>query len=148
MTLEDSKVRDVVELKIPSAPEYIRLARLTVAGIGAQLKLSFDEIEDLKIAVAEACTNALLYGCSNRRDEEIIVRYTIGDSKLIISVTDNGEGFDCREVALPDPQALVPGGLGLFLIRALVDEVDILGCPDRGTEVKMIKYLAEGKINA
>jgi serine/threonine-protein kinase RsbW len=148
MALEQSKVRDVVELKIPSAPEYIRLARLTMAGIGTQLKLSFDEIEDLKIAVAEACTNALLHGSPNQREEEILIRYTIEDNQLIISVTDNGTGFDCTEITVPNPKELIPGGLGIFLIRALVDEVDILGCPERGTEVKMVKYLPEGCCNA
>jgi serine/threonine-protein kinase RsbW len=147
MALEGSKVRDVIELKIPSAPEYIRLARLTLAGIGSQLQLSFDEIEDLKIAVAEACTNALLYGSQNNRQEEIIIRYLIEDNKLTISVLDNGSGFDCSEIAVPNPEDLTPGGLGLFLIKALVDEVNILGCPERGTEVTMVKYLSEGRVN-
>ncbi|MHB8146557.1 MAG: ATP-binding protein, partial [Vulcanimicrobiaceae bacterium] len=57
--LPDESYANVVELRIPSRAEWVALARLTVATVASRLHFSIDEIEDIKLSVAEACTNAI-----------------------------------------------------------------------------------------
>lgn len=135
----------VVELRIPNKPEYVSVARLTLSGIASRMNFSYDEVEDLKIAIAEACTNAIqhAYGKDKGIDEEVIIRYLINPRKLIIEVQDKGRGFDPGVIEKGPPGLDAEGGLGIFLIKALVDEVKFKVNKEGGTQVQMIKYRKE-----
>jgi len=142
MSLEEFQV---VELRIPNKPEYVSVARLTLSGIASRMNFSYDEVEDLKIAIAEACTNAIqhAYGEDKGIEEEVIIRYLINPQKLIIEVQDKGRGFDPDIIGKGPPGLDTEGGLGIFLIKALVDEVKFKVNKEGGTQVQMIKYRKE-----
>lgn len=132
-----------VELEIPARPEFIALARLVVSAFAAGVGVLSDErIADLKIAVSEACTNAVEAHGSLATDERVVIRCTAGDGWVAVTIEDRGGGFDPASLA-PHPPATDPErlqherGLGIPLIRSLVDEVAFESSPE-GTTVRIV----------
>jgi serine/threonine-protein kinase RsbW len=128
----------VVELRIPSRAEWVGVARLAVAGIASRLQFSIDDIEDLKLAVAEACTNCIQHATGS---DTIIIACRILPDRLTISVTDHGRGTSPEALTPKRPGDQQVGGLGVFLIRSLMDEVEYEVDPQAGTCLRMTKYL-------
>jgi len=127
---------DIVELRIPCKAEWVAVARLAIAAIANRMHFTIEEVEDIKLAVAEACTNAIQHAIGA---DYITIRSESGPSELRIHVSDNGKGTRPEQLtarSLEEPQA---GGLGVFLIRSLMDEVDYDVRPDRGTDLVMVK---------
>ncbi len=129
-----------VDLRIPSLPEFVAVARMTVAAIASRMDFSYDAVDDIKVAVGEACTNAIEHAAGEGRLEgDIEIRCHLAPDALAIEVVDKGQGFD------PDiqqePDLLSGGGLGLILIRALMDEVQLASLAGEGTQVRMVKRL-------
>ena len=65
--------KDSIEIRFPSRSEYVGVVRLAVSGIAQRCNFTMDEIEDLKIAVTEACSNAVIHGY-NGKVGDIVVR--------------------------------------------------------------------------
>lgn len=131
---------DVVELRIPSKAEWVGVARLAIAGIASRLKFSIEDIEDLKLAVAEACTNCIQHAHDN---EEVRIACEVHPTKITVLVEDHGKGFDGHDVAprtLGEPKV---GGLGVFLIRSLMDDVSYEFDPQTGTKLAMTKFIRQ-----
>lgn len=134
-----------IELQIPARAEFVALVRLVVSSLAsARRVLADDRIDDLKLAVSEACTNAIEAHGAASLDDRIVVRCWEGDDRLEVSVEDRGEGFDPQ--ALPehppvtDPDRLnFERGLGIPLIKTLVDEVEF-ETTDAGTSVRLTIY--------
>ena len=135
----------VIELQIPARAEFVALVRLVVSSLAsARRVLADDRIDDLKLAVSEACTNAIEAHGAVAVDERIVVRCQEADDRIEVSVDDRGEGFDPQTLPehppVTDPQRLnFERGLGIPLIRTLVDEVDFQPS-DRGTSVRMTLF--------
>jgi len=129
-----------VDLRIPSLPEFVAVARLTVAAVACRMDFSYDAVDDIKVAVGEACTNAIEHASAeaeNREDIELCC--WVNPDALVIEITDKGKGFDPESQEQPDPFS--EGGLGLLLIKALMDEVELTSLAGQGTKVKMVKRL-------
>ena len=135
----------VIELEIPARPEYVGLACLVVSSLASTRRtLADDSIDDLKLAVSEACTNAIEAHADLDVRERVVVRWSEADDHLQVQVEDRGQGFDPG--ALPehppvtDPDRLnFERGLGIPLIRTLVDEV-IFDPSDMGTCVRLVMF--------
>lgn len=84
---------DIVEMKIPAKPDYVAIARLTLSGIANRMGFSYDDIEDMKIAISEACTNAVQHAYKEEIGE-ITVAFGLYEEYLEIVVADKGESFD------------------------------------------------------
>lgn len=136
-----SNTEERIVLSLPNAPEYVSVARLTLAGIANRMGFNIEDIEDLKVAVAEACTNAILHGCGNCN---YTIEFHILKDKLRIEITDSGKGFDYDKLEDPDLSKPKEGGLGIFIIKTLMDDVKFFhktkGC---GTKIIMCKNLGE-----
>ena len=134
-----------IELQIPARAEFVALVRLVVSSLASARRiLADDRIDDLKLAVSEACTNAIEAHGAASLDDRIVVRCWEGDDRLEVRVEDRGEGFDPQ--ALPehppvtDPDRLnFERGLGIPLIKTLVDEVQF-ETTDTGTSVRLTIY--------
>ena len=139
------KTGQVVELEIPARAEFVALARLLVSAMASSdTLLPDDRIDDLKIAVSEACTNAIEAYAGRDAVERVLVRCHAHHDRLVIDIEDRGEGFD--PAALPDhPPVTDPDrlkferGLGIPLIRALVDEVEF-SSSGGGTAVRIVMW--------
>src|SRR5579875_1830502 len=125
-----------VELRIPARAEWVAVARLAAAAVGSRMRFSVDEIDDLKLAIAEACTN-----CIQRSEgiENIDIRWDASPSALRVTVSGDGRAPKLESVKSPAEDKV--GGLGVFLIRALMDEVDYELEPQRGARLVMTKQV-------
>lgn len=137
----------VVELKIPSELGYERVAREAAATVALRLGFSPERIEELKTAVDEACTNAIQHGSKSDARMKVVVVLSADEDKLDILVKDPGAGdAPPTEVVAPDIQAQVEGrsptgGLGLWLIRQMVDEAYFVEDDQSGgNQFRMIIY--------
>jgi serine/threonine-protein kinase RsbW len=136
----------VVELEIPARPAYLSLVRLIVdAAVGSLAPgLSVARLDDLKIAVTEACSNAIEAQEAIVADGPVVVRCMIDDHQVTVDIVDRGRGFDPDRVetlpAATDPRRLRhESGLGIPLMRTLTDEVAFT--PDAyGTKVSLTIY--------
>jgi len=131
---------EVVEMEIPSAPEYVGIVRHAVEGLARRMAFDNGQIEDLKLAVGEACTNAVKHGCPNGNGHNVVIRCIVLLDGLQIEVTNSV--VSCRLPNVPaKPNLDKEGGLGLFLIHQLVDEVDFVWDTDTA-KVRMLKRCA------
>jgi serine/threonine-protein kinase RsbW len=128
----------IVELKIPAKAEWVAVARLAVAAVASRLHFSVDEIEDIKLAIAEACTNCIQHGSEGDRIE--ITSEVLSD-EVRVSVRDRSTNHKLGSVekAVGFADGRRTEELGVFLIRALMDEVTYRVDAREGTELVMIK---------
>ena len=131
-----------MRLEIPALPAFVGVARTVVAAIATSIPgIDDDRLEDLRIAVSEACTNAVEAHQAVGRDQRVVLRCLVEQEVLQVSVEDSGNGFDPATVP---PRQLVGDvgqlnserGWGLQLIRALVDDVTFEPT-DEGTAVHL-----------
>jgi serine/threonine-protein kinase RsbW len=131
---------DLVELRVPSRPEWVALARLAAATVANRLSFSIEEIEDVKLAVAEACTAVIQH--ENHGEFIQLTCEALSDS-LRVRVHDSGRhekhAFDGQRMNFDEARI---AGLGVFLIRTLMDEVSYDVHPQLGTDLLMVKKLA------
>ncbi|MCM3729826.1 serine/threonine-protein kinase RsbW [Neobacillus bataviensis] len=147
------QVMDYIEMKIPAKPDYVGVIRLTLSGITSRMGYTYEEIEDIKIAVSEACTNAVQHAYGDEEGGEVTLGFGIYEDKLEIMVADSGVSFNfikTRNELGPYTESstveqLSEGGLGLFLIETLMDEVRVLN--HSGVTVFMAKYLSGEREN-
>ncbi len=125
-----------VELAIPAKAEWVAVARLAVAAVASRLRFSVDEIEDVKLAIAEACTTCIQYAQSAAR---IAITCEAEAELLRVSVGVRGTGPRLHAVPESD-DALQTDDLGIFLIRALMDTVEQSDTTD-GRIVVMTKHV-------
>ncbi len=138
---------DYIEMKIPAKPEYVGVIRLTLSGITSRMGYTYEEIEDIKVAVSEACTNAVQHAYRDEEGGEMVVGFGVYRDKLEVMVADYGKSFHfakTKEELGPYTQSstfdqLVEGGLGLYLIETLMDEVHL--SHHNGVTVFMVKYV-------
>ncbi|MBV8170899.1 MAG: ATP-binding protein [Candidatus Eremiobacteraeota bacterium] len=129
---------NVIELRLPSKAEWVGVARLAIAGIASRLDFGIEDIEDLKLAVAEAYTNCIQHAAD---DGEVHIACTIDPDKLVVTVQDDGKGFRGQGTELRQKDEPLERGLGVFLIRTLMDDVSYDVDPRRGTRLTMTKHL-------
>ncbi len=134
---------DEINLTVPSKPEYVGVIRLTLAAIASRIGFDIEKIEDMKVAVAEACTNAITHGCTCSQNSKFNIDFISNGEKLTISVYDNGKGCSPENIKEPDLNQPKEGGLGIFIIKSLMDDVEIQSEDGRGMKIKMIKYLGD-----
>lgn len=143
---EGGQAGGVIELEIPARAEFVALARLVVSALASSDSTLADErIDDLKLAVSEACTNAIEAHDAAGSAERVVLRCRSGSDSFEVFVEDSGHGFDPADLPdhppVTDPDRLkFERGLGIPLIRTLVDEVDFRPT-DRGTSVHLVMRL-------
>ena len=129
-----------VEIRIPCRAEYVGVARLAILGVASRMRFSYDEVEDIRLAVGEACASAIERS-KKRLDpqDRIAIRCSVEEAKLIVEVSDN-DGGATREPRNAE-EVSEEQSLGALLMGLLVDEVETEATPDGGTKIRMIKYV-------
>jgi serine/threonine-protein kinase RsbW len=138
-----------VVLEIPARPAYVTLARQVVAAAAeAEPTFQDERIDDLRLAVSEAATNAIEAHADLSSQERVVIRCDLADDRIEVEVLDHGSGFEPDEVdelpASTGPARLdQEHGLGIPLMRVLVDEAEITST-SRGTTVRLVVFHSPG----
>ncbi|MBV8488996.1 MAG: ATP-binding protein [Candidatus Eremiobacteraeota bacterium] len=135
----EAQMTDLVELRVPCRAEWVALARLAVAAVANRLRFTIEDIEDLKLAVAEACTAVIQH---ENHGETIELTCESSSEALRIRVHDGGRHVRHVQNRSMDLDEARIAGLGVFLIRTLMDEVSYDVHPEMGTDLVMVKRLA------
>jgi len=147
----DGTRRTLAELSVPSEPGNERRAMEEVAGTVEELGLPDRTLERLKTAVAEATMNAMEHGNYYREEAPVLIEVSATAAELSVKITDEGTGPAAFDPQAPDLEAKLDGaqtprGWGLFLIKSMVDEMNVTG-DERHHTVELILHLngrAEG----
>jgi len=112
---------DTVDLTIPPKAEYLSVARLAAAAVAARQAFTYDEIEDLKIAVSEACS--VLITSRGRARHPITMHFIPEKGALAVWIETAGSEFDLNTLTSARRKTADERALGIFLMQCLVDEV-------------------------
>lgn len=136
-----------IVISLPATAEYVDIVRLNLYGVASKMGFSYEEIEDMKVAVSEACNNSVLYAYKQAPGTMEITFDVLADA-LSITVKDQGESFepwgtDGGRVTLHEKElSEAPiGGLGFYLMQALMDDVSVESQTGQGTKVMMVRRL-------
>ena len=144
---------DFIEMKVPAKADYVGVVRLSISGIANRMGFSYEDIEDLKVAISEAITNAVTHAYDDKDQGEVTVGFGVYEDRLEVMVADHGGSFNLDEIKdgigpyknTESVEDLREGGFGLFLIDALMDEVQINN--NYGVIVIMTKFLNETEVD-
>lgn len=129
-------------------------ARMAVAAFLMDMNPTLDELQDVKTAVSEAVTNAIIHGYASQQNGEEIIQEdrlvemscTREDQKLIVSITDHGVGIaDVEEAKQPfftTKPDMERSGMGFSFMETFMDQVEVFSQVGEGTRVTMTKYIA------
>jgi len=137
-----------IELHISSNPEYLQVVRLAVRQVGRVVGFDEKARDLIVLAVEEALTNVIRHSYGGPCDEQIVIKLNRIDSDpaggggaLEISVRDFGRKVDPETIKGRDLDQVRPGGLGVHLIKSVMDEVEYCSAPGQGMLLQMKKYL-------
>jgi len=129
-------------IEVPLDVNRLSLVRDQVSNLVAPLGFSDGAIFDIKVALGEALANALRHGRPEHGDTRVTLGVDAYTDRLVLTVTDNGRGFDGAASSADDVYA--PGGRGIMFMHALMDRVDFVRAEEGGTTVKMVKHRPSG----
>ncbi|MDZ7372929.1 MAG: ATP-binding protein [candidate division KSB1 bacterium] len=131
-------------LRIPSRTENLEIIREFVSRIARNAGFSEEDVGKIQLAVDEACTNVVKHAYDGDPRKPIDVAVRLDYDRLTIVVTDEGKGFDPKAVEISDISEYLAelrvGGLGIYLMRSLMDEVEYSIQPGVRNQVRMVKY--------
>jgi serine/threonine-protein kinase RsbW len=130
-----------IEVVLETLIESIALAEEMGVRVAAAAGFGEDDQYKIGLAVHECVMNAFQYGNQERRERKIHLTFVLHEEKLVIHVLDQGAGFRLKDVPDPrnDENVLSDSGLGVLLMRAFMDEVDVVSSAAGGAEVVMAK---------
>lgn len=134
------------ELKVKSSTDNLERIREFIKSVSAQSGFSDDVIDKIALAVDEACTNIIKHAYKNSPNGDIVINATLLENKLTVSITDFGLDFNPEAVPVPDIKKYYQqhkvGGLGIYLMKKLMDEVKYNPSVDNKNQVVLVKYLS------
>ena len=138
-------IENTFTLDVPSTTQNLALIREFVNRVAAQAGLNEMEAGQLELAVDEACANVIEHAYGDDTTKQVMVRAIFDEDTLRIHVIDTGKGFDPTQVPEQELKDLIAkrrtGGLGMRLIKTLMDEVHYDIEPGKRNELRMVKKL-------
>jgi serine/threonine-protein kinase RsbW len=137
-------VDDFVRLDIPAKAEYVVLGRLALSSLLRQRSaFSEDAVADLKLALTEACSNSVRHAYDHDSGK-VHLSFSVKPDRVVLEIRDEGAGFheddadcpECKAYTLPGGES---GGMGISIIRAVVDEFDLQRPSEGGTVLVLTK---------
>lgn len=133
-----------MEVSFLSVPENEAFARVVIAAFAVQLSPTVAEIADVKTAVSEAVTNAIVHGYEGTRGM-VTMRAIIDGSAIAIEIIDRGKGIPNVKQAMEPFFTTHPeqerSGMGFAVMQTFMDEVDVQSTPGSGTSVRLRKRI-------
>lgn len=143
-------MKDTNEMKLifDSRSSNESFARVTVAAFMTSLNPTVEEVSDVKTAVSEAVTNAIIHGYENEINS-ICIRCRTKEQTLYLEIEDTGKGIENVEQAMEPLFTTKPemdrSGMGFSFMEAFMDHLEVISTPGKGTVVKMEKTIGKGR---
>ena len=141
-------MKNEMTLAFDSISENEAFARVAVAAFVTQLNPTLEEVADIKTAVSEAVTNAIIHGYDNEVDK-IRIHCKTRENVLYIEIIDHGKGMEDVEKAMEPLFTTRPeldrSGMGFSFMEAFMDKVEVISGIGKGTIVKMEKTIGKGR---
>jgi stage II sporulation protein AB (anti-sigma F factor) len=134
-----------IRIEFKSVGENVGLSRILVAALASQLDLNVNELEELKVAVSEAVSNAIIHGYGSRPDRKVSLAADLYPDEIHVTVADDGVGIeDIQKAMTPaystDPERM---GLGFVFMQSFADQVEVTSKPGEGTRVRLVKRIGK-----
>lgn len=140
-----SGIEQTFILHVPSSTENLALIREFVATVGAQAGMTEADVAKLELAVDEACANVIEHAYGHDASKEVVIRANYDGESISFEIVDTGKGFDPTKITQEALEKLVlqrkSGGLGMRLIKTLMDEVHYEIVPGLKNELRMMKRI-------
>ena len=140
-------MKNEMTLAFDSISENEAFARVAVSAFITQLNPTLEEVADIRTAVSEAVTNAIIHGYENRRDETVTLKGEIEGERLAFIIEDQGKGIEDVEMARqpffttqPDMER---SGMGFSVMEAFMDRVKVESALGKGTRIRLEKELRQ-----
>ena len=134
-----------MRLTFSALPENEAFARLAISAFAMLIDPTLEQMEDIKTAVSEAVTNAIVHGYGDGEGEVVLCAALIGEKQIEIQIEDAGQGIDDVEKARTPMYTSRPdlerSGMGFTIMESFMDEVTVTSAPGKGTKVSMVKRL-------
>ncbi len=138
-------MNELVTLEIPAKAEYVVLGRLALAGLVRERRFSADAVADLKLALTEACSNSIRHAYDHDKGQ-VHLSFVASADRVTVTVRDQGGGFHEDDIDCPECGSvgvkLSEGGMGISIIRAVVDEFR-LDHPESGGTILTLTKLCD-----
>lgn len=148
MRVENRKkmsTKNEMEMHFDALSQNEAFARVAVAAFVGALNPTLEEISDIKTAVSEAVTNAIIHGYEEDGEGQVWLHCTIQEDVLVVEVKDYGRGIDDIEQAMEPLFTTKPemdrSGMGFSFMEAFMDDLEVHSAPGEGTMVQMKKKL-------
>jgi serine/threonine-protein kinase RsbW len=137
------------KLIVKSKTENLSKIRTFIQDITSAVGFTQKSIDNMMLAVDEACTNIIKHAYKSYPDGEIIIKVKYEAKKLIITIIDYGKAFAPETVPEPDIQEYYRqhkvGGLGMYLMKTLMDDVEYISVPGKYNQVLLSKSLTSSR---
>ncbi len=138
-----------VYMEIDSLSQNESFVRIAVSAFISELDPLVSEVVDIKTAVSEAVTNAIIHGYENK-EGKIYIRLLLQDNELTINIKDNGVGIENIEKAMEPLYTSKPhlerSGLGFTVMESFMDSISVVSEKNKGTEVTMSKKIRRSNV--
>jgi len=132
-----------VVVTVPSHPKYLCIVREVTAKMGQMHGLGEEIVEQIRLAVDEACTNVIKYAYRGNADEQIVVRYRVDSERFEVVIEDTGIKADPLAIAGRKLEEVRPGGLGVHFIKRCFDVFEFDARKKIGNRLRLVRYLKE-----
>lgn len=133
------------QLKVKSRTENLSEIRDFVSGNARAADIPEVTVENIILAVDEACTNIIKHAYNLSPEGEIIIKIEYDEDKFMVTIIDYGKSFEPDRVPLPDLQKYYRehrvGGLGMYLMKSLMDDVEYISIPGKYNQVLLSKNI-------
>ena len=136
---------NIMEVKFSAKSENESLARVIVASFAAKLDPTIDELSDIKTAVSEAVTNAIIHGYEENESQFVYLRCELIENTIKIVIEDYGKGIEdveeARQPMFTSKPELERSGMGFSFMESFMDDVQVASIVGEGTKVIMTKTI-------
>lgn len=133
---------DAIEIRVPCKPEYVRTVRRTIAEFAESFDMPRSAVEEVEIAASEAVANVIrhAYPDLDCKIPPMRIKCSHKYGGLTVEIIDKGRGFNApASGVIPEVDLSRDGGLGIILIKCLMDKVSYVSKPSEGTRIRMTK---------
>lgn len=134
-----------VSIKLDAKSENEAFARVSVAAFSAQLNPTLEELDDIKMAVSEAVTNAIIHGYENIKGGQVFIECEIKENTIYITIEDKGNGIENIEKAIEPLYTSKPemerSGMGFTVMETFMDNMKVISKVNEGTKIYLEKKI-------